>query len=76
MLFMAKKERQWWLRAKASLCLDLSWELPFPHSPSEPHSRLPGLARGKAPNTHTCLHAHTPLSGTYWRTRSFSAELG
>lgn len=60
MLLKAKQERQWWLRTKAGLHLDLSWEPLFPRSPTEPHSRLPGPARGKAPNIHTHAHTHTP----------------
>ena len=58
---------------------DLSWE---PPSPTAPLSLIPAYRawQGAKPLTHTHTHAHTltppPPSGTYWRTRSFSTELG
>lgn len=61
-------------KAQVALPRPLPGRPPFLYSPTKPPSCLLGLARGEAPHTHT--YTHTPLSGTYWKTRSFSAGLG
>lgn len=49
MLFKAKQERQWWLRTKAGLYLDLSWEPPLPPQPHQASFPPPGPGKGQSP---------------------------